>query len=364
MSPYYREDPLDAFDLFYCSERYPGCRKYKRVNEYGSGKSGIDLWGIKGGIEYDFTHASIAGDIEVDGNMHGYNFESKCGSTARRFHPRNALRGDCYGKILFHYEPLTNDENVYSLEESIADGRATMNKIVLSSAQEACLKEIIEKTNTDKLSKFEQLYINWNAIWINSNYSNPYKIIECKEFEEVYKYCMENENIIYILYYKLFHGENATIPILEKVLFDGNNDNKAKIRKFLADNEINKYNNEGKFIIYSTETNLKSFVKSLIPIDQTIKNVCSQIETIDNTYKDFNVIINKSIVNITIGVESESNIYLDILDLKGTSLLTICNNKVLEAGLYNFECKLDSKGIYLLRYINNGNLDVKKISIH
>lgn len=133
-SDYYSEDPLEAFDNYY--------------KAFGLTRSGatrenaiVALWGIvdnNGDIEY--THASVT---RGDGNVHGYDWESKPGSLMRTFHPCDALEGLDYGKILEYY---TLNQQESRLNKSIEIINSKTDSISFDSVEKNIIYDNIHRS--------------------------------------------------------------------------------------------------------------------------------------------------------------------------------------------------------------------------
>lgn len=197
-SEYYIEgDELASFDLFYSSERYPGCTRYTRTGATAA-NSVVDLWGTQENGVKVLTHGSITRNS--DGNHHGYDWESKPGAMTRTFHPRNALEGIDYGKVLYYYKPANNSTEEYiSLEQSIADNKAIMEKVELTLGQEAYISEYIADLSSQAVLNFNNLYRNWENIWNNSIFSNPDAQKGSVAYQQLLSACRNNNlNILFM----------------------------------------------------------------------------------------------------------------------------------------------------------------------
>lgn len=157
-SDYCYSESIAALDSFYCGLRYDGCTQYI-TEDVTPENAVIDIWAIQMHDITDITHASIRRNS--DKNMHGYDWESKLGTGHRIFHPRNSLRGEMYGNIIYSYrlDPMTATN--YSLGESIADGKSVMENVVFNNTEKAIIASETDKLTAFEKSSFMQRYDMW-----------------------------------------------------------------------------------------------------------------------------------------------------------------------------------------------------------
>lgn len=356
------EESLRAFDEFYASERYPGCQTYIRTNSLNCDNGGIDLWGNK---EYDklkdFTHASIKGD--VDGHMHGYDWESKAGEGIRLFHPRNSLRGFPYGDILFHYDPVNTNQRTYTLDECIADGRAKIANYELNDIQRDIINLNIKQIDHELYTHFMSLFIKWQNKKENVIQSNPYIICNCDEYRSLVHFIKVYPELRYCLYDMINQGESYAIPLFIQTIVDTNDYYKKFDEEFKAKAKLNKHDDDGKFIVYTPLSNAKAILKYILEEESIYKiGTSDRNETIlDPSY--FKVSQNKENIHIELNIDIQAKIRLDILDLEGRIISTIQESDILCPGKFDYVEQINQRGTYLIRLIKNGIPDVKKIII-
>lgn len=362
------EDPLRAFDKFYASERYPGCAKYTRSGATEE-NSVIDLWGKQtfSGLSatVKFYHASIK--HHSDGNHHGYDWESKLGPNERILHPRYALEGDLYGKVLYHYR-LSDDSpnNPITLDMALAENRAVMDNVVLSDSQETFLADRISDIAVDITAKFNALYSAWNYVWNNSFHSNPEFIKqEGTAYENLMIFCREYDATKYLVYEKLNRGITSSIPLFEDMYVVPVESSRLSLQSIHSTNENEIYDAEGRQIIRTPLSNLKRLLCQWIPSSPQPKFSAEEsISPKDNWIEDMiKIRPTGECVSLSLSLPEISNLNVDLLDHKGEFVRTIIHNQNMPGGNYDFTMIIPKGKLGIVRISINGNIFVKKIML-
>lgn len=354
-SPFYNENPLVAFDNFYY------LRGLTRRNATKD-NAVVALWGKKdekGAVIY--THASVK---EGDGNMHGYDWESKPGSMMRTFHPRADLKGFSYGEILEYYTLDSNVVKSKSFIEKIADGEIAIEYEDFDDNELNTISNNISGIDQMLLNEWETLYTVCKSVFENTVYSNPSEITSCSEFDVILRYIEKNKDCVYMVFDRLSHGEFTAVLILRELKKQGFfkdvdistrrggsemlNEDKVTIvrplisnyvalaRRFIGaynDNNIVELNDRDKFISGKTYSN--SFDFKLVSYNKEIR--------LDVAAADC-----KSIDSIILYDMSGREVYVSdkILDCRDQISFSVGN-----------------KGVYLAVVTVNGKINVKKIYV-
>lgn len=361
-SAYYipgEENSLSCFDLFYSSERFPGCKTYTRSGATAS-NSAVDLWGfINNGI-YEYTHGSISNNS--DKNHHGYDWESKPGSLTRTFHPRNALSGTSYGKVLRYYRISNSQTGNSSLESAVANNIAMIDNIKLTSSQEAFILNSINNISSQIKTDFHTLYNAWESIWNSSIYSNPDKIKDCETYTRLLNLCRNNNRLNYMVFDKLNKGIQSVIPLFEDLFVSNNSSALSNLLNIQITNNNLKYDANGKLIVRTISTNLKHLLKQMLPSNLNMPEKDSQESQSKSISDNFTLNLCQGTVDINVQIEKQSYVSLAILNQDGSIVKNLIAPMEMEAGSYNISTDLPSEGLYLVRYMVNGELFVKKVT--
>ncbi len=350
---------LACFDLFYSSERFPGCIRYTRSGATAN-NSAVDLWGFLNNGVYEYTHGSISKNS--DKNHHGYDWESKPGSLTRTFHPRNALSGTSYGKVLQYYRVSNSGTEDSSLESAIANNLATIDNVKLTSGQEAFILNSINNINSQTRTNFETLYNAWDGIWNSSIYSNPDKIKNCETYTMLLNLCRNNNSLNYLVFDKLNKGIQSVIPLFEDLFISNNSSALNNLLNIQIANNNLKYDADGKLIVRTISTNLKHLLKQMLLSNQNMPEKDSQKSQSNPINNNFSINLCQGAVDINIQLEKHSYVSLAILNKDGSIVKNLITPKEIEAGSYNISTELPSEGLYLVRYMVNGELFVKKVT--
>lgn len=205
-----------CFDNFYSNNpvRYPGAWNYTRTGA-NVNNSIVDLWALNG----YYTHASV----KKPGNNHphGYDWESKPGSTARTFHPRNALTNLSYGygAVVNYYIPTgtyaRNGTSVPSFEsdaDAVRAGVAVFENAKLTAAATQKLNTLMKKTAASFTADFNELYEAWKKTWeANAIYSDPAMYCKNPEHDALAKLALQNTRQAMLLVFDKFVGGDHLI---------------------------------------------------------------------------------------------------------------------------------------------------------
>lgn len=354
---------LEALDNYYASERYPGCTRYVRTSStIDNVTGGIDLWAKSSGAVP--VHASI--NRNSDSNHHGYDWESKLGNNERIFHARHALTGNDYGLVRYHYEPVNDNAAKVSIEEAIANGMAVMDNPVLSESQERFISAGISAMSPADKDKFNMLYDKWQEAWNHSIVGNPEIIKENPAYAPLLEACKSNPTYMLFVYDKINKGVCSVIPLFEDIYFANNTQNRARIKRIHEVNKHTEYDEDGRKIVHTASSNLKSLLKQLIPdsshkapgIDSVLshESPTDEVSQFDVTLSGNQIIVNMSLTRTTA-------VSIDVLDLDCNCVKRIKDASAMESGNYCFTSGSLEPNTYLVRCILNGCLNVKKVII-
>jgi hypothetical protein len=385
-SPYYVPgNDLASFDKFYHSCRYNGSRHYARQGATYT-NSGIDLWQT----DYGFTHASIS--KKADGQDHAYEFESKCGGLERVFHSRHGLSGSSYGYISYHYIPtgaicvsgggITDrseepDSLVYTifLDESIANGWSVIENVEFSKEEKEKIANIIKSSlHVSEIEYFEKLYATWKKTWEeNSIYSDPRKYAENKEYQSLIEFCRNKDKAGWCLIFEKYgEGDFLNTTAIEDIVLHDNPSHYELLQTILKENEENQYDKKERFIVRNFYSNGMLFIKRLLQNMGEGNIAKSTLYDDDKGIRysnsdEFNVYpYSSSEIMIDFSLDRDAKISLVIFDLQGKEVYIALNQRSLDQGTYQYvwDHTGNPRGLYLVRYVVNGNVNVKKVMIH
>lgn len=350
--------PLETFDLYFDTLRYVGCSTFSRQGATDS-NSVIDLWKVYDtDTAWHYTHTSVRKG--ADNNAHGYDWESKLGNLTRLYHPRNHVPMWSYGFVCEHYRRV--DTGLFSsLEEAIANGRAAYENVHFTQEEGDYIELQIKRIPLLVLSHFYVLYGKWNETWYSSPFSDPDMIADCDEYRELLAYCRNNELLKYAVYKILDEGNvNAICPVKDLTL----EDNRALLAKVFEDNRKRPTNDKGVRIFRTMQSNAMLYVKELLREESgrfgSRNNDLTGINYSNND--DFSIQLAGESIVLMFALGNSSRIYADVIDMDGKVIGTFVGNKMLQPDSYMYQCNVP-KGIYLVRYIVNGNVNVKKINV-
>ncbi len=359
---YVSGNDLASFDKFYSYPRYPGCAIYSRSGVTNE-NAVIDLWAIHRGNTYLYTHGSIKAGS--DGRMHGYDWESKPGGLMRTFHPREALTGNSYGQITYSYRRI-GTANAYSLVESIADGRAVLENVSFSTLEMDVIEEQINRLSVAQINRFTDLYEVWKETWKDSPYSNP-DAYRNEAYDRLLEYCRSLSASPYLVYRKLAEGEVFNLLLVQDLTLKEQTANQLILESVKTVNQSRTATAYGSTIVRSPYSNCMKYVKELLRADVSNSSILETDPLLtgneDIRYSNsdvFNVATNGSELLVDFVLDDASSVRMEVITRDGRLVNSLVNSQSLPAGTYQCSASL-SPGIYLIKFLVNGNLNIKKV---
>ena len=355
--------PLASFDLFYISERYPGCGVFVRGGAT-SGNSAVDLWATGSPGSYNYTHASIKKG--ADENAHGYDWESKPGSLMRTFHPRTALSGSSYGNIVEYYRNA-GTWATHTLAEAIADGKAVLENVRFDNTEIAIVEEDIASLSSNDVNTFHALFTAWKSTLESTPFSNP-NLFRNSQYSDLLKHCRSQQTLIALVYDKLNSGEQFAGLLVKDLTFYGNTQNQLLLDSIINANKQMQTTSNGATIVRSPHSNMVKYVKALLAgrasSFRSVTGTTGLNGGIRYSNEDvLNVANNDAGISINFTLSEKAKVSLSVINLRGEEVVSILRNGQLQAGEYNYSAGL-TKGIYLVKQVVNGNVNVKKVIIN
>lgn len=361
-------NPLACFDNFYSSERYPGCSKFTR-NGATVANSVIDLWAKVNGTNKEYTHGSM--NFGADDNPHGFAWESKSGALARTFHPRYALQGEDYGQVVEYYRCSYKGKGLtYPLLWAVATGDAILTHVTFVDFEKEIIR--LEKANMSQseINNFNTKYSAWKTVWENSPLSNPAEIKKDPAYTALLNYCNSILTTQYLVFEKLGEGDIMAMELVKDMTLVGNVRNNAIQNSIKRSNSLTETDPSGAKIVRSPYSNAMLYVKELLsggtsshaPTRSKDGNGGATGITYSNT-DQFNVYNIEKEITVSFELNNDAKISIIIYDLSSKIISNPLTNQRMEAGNYEYSAIMPQPGIYLVKYVMNGNINAKKITI-
>jgi len=236
----------------------------------------IAMWAKPNG---EITH----GSIRKPGNTHahGYDWESKPGSLARTFHPRNALSGYSYGNIVKYYRQATSPSMIgkttgstqgLSFEESVAQGLTVIESVELTGTEKAKLESRPATTSRNINKNLNTLYSRWmekNKSEAYKPISNPYVFVETADGQHLLSYAKNNvEDAVMFFASIIFddqRGKEFERNISHYMFWEVAKGRYGAIMENIkGDWKRNKYTKDGRYIAPLPETFTKKYIKQIL----------------------------------------------------------------------------------------------------
>lgn len=350
LSDYYVEgDTLASFDKFYASNRYEGCATYTRTKATKD-ESVVDLWAVKTTNGYSYKHASIKEG--ADEHHHGYAWESKPGSLTRTFHPRFALEGDSYGKVVAYYIRNNASTSAISLDESLSENKSLLEHVDLSETELSIINNNIIDIPTNIKSQFEKKLSLWEDVCNKSIFSSPEDLKNCDEYKELLSLCKRYDALKYLAFSKLDDDDHYMVILIEDLLVSQNY------------NILNEIKNENASLTRSSNSqivrtplgNTVKFVKKLLgntnDENSSVKYSNTDHVTVEST--------GNGKIAIGLSLEEPSTISIEVSDSNG-ALVSSTSKVKREKGRHTLPVSISGHGVFFVKCYVNGNINVKKI---
>ncbi|MDR2126648.1 MAG: T9SS type A sorting domain-containing protein [Prevotellaceae bacterium] len=361
---YVENNPLESFHKFLLTPKYDECPVYSKIGATQE-NSVIDLRMRYDNVGNLYIGASIKDG--ADNHPHGFAWETKFGQNLRCFHPRTSLEGGYYGNTVAYFRRVGTGK---LLAEAIADGTAVLQHVEFTpledniiAAQKAILTTTVKNTFNAK----------FNA-WKATNNYNSAKIINNSEFDSLLSYCISNPGTAYLVYEKLgdsdfdasYLVDTLSLVSLNNVTILDNIIEDSKQMRLRAANNINYVDT-----IVSPIANAMKYVKAILtgggaPLlspgqgNGNSESVATGIRYSNDD--EFNAVNNSSGISINFSIRDNAKISLAVIDLKGRVMETVLQGQALSSGNHNYTVNLPA-GIYLVKYVLNGNVNVKKVIV-
>jgi len=340
--------------------RYNGAKNYSRT---GGGNAVIAAFSTSNDVS-KLTHFAVTKNANMQ--MHGYQWESKLGSTGRLFHPLNSVSGKLYGNtIAYYYDPsrpmlssLSNIEENFTLKQSIENGLTIIEGVTLDDAQQNLIS--LYKQRRTSINELETLYDNWKRCLKASEYlfeNNPYKFLDNQEANSLVQYAKDNleESLIYLVD-RMFNIkrdsldiENAILPVLFCEIAKDKYGN--IIENIKEEWNMSNYTKSGEYKFPAPSVFTKKYMKDILNknylmnsnsnVRHALKNEENSI-SFDNDQL-FTVTPNPASLSskVNIGLPKEAQVTIKIINGHGVVIGIPLNNRILNQGKYSYGIDYD-----------------------
>jgi hypothetical protein len=336
---YVAGNPLAGFDRYYSNtpvKRYSGAPNYTRSGA-NNVNAVVDLWAYLG----SYTHASV----RKPGNSHphGYDWESKPGSTARTFHPRNALNGAApsyYGDVVGYYWPTgtfaarASGFGAISTDKAAIDaGYDVADKAALSTEANNKLQQLNGRVSGTSNEMFNKLYDAWQATWKASEIqSDPQRYYQNAEGEALLKYCRENRSEVLPMVFSRYLQGNA---ICNHLLYMLTYEQYGKLLDEVKNEYISdQYDKQGRYIVNNSYCNGIRYIEKILRDNNTAQIVAPApvelftVQVAPNPVKDA--------FNIQLDIKQTSTITIQLINTQTGATKSVKTATTLLAGTYRF----------------------------
>ena len=352
---YVNGDDLAKFDYFYGTVRYSGSSVFTRLGATEENSS-VDLWAtVAADGTREYTHASVRKG--ADNNAHGFDWESKCGSYVRTYHPRYRVPWISYGQVVEHYRRVDSGTTGMSLEESVANGLTVVENVSFTAEESSCIDQHISGIPISTMEQFNSMFDRWENVWDTSVHSNPDIISDCDEYRSLLSLCNTLEGLKYAVYKKLGEGHVCAVCLVRDLTL---NDNQDSFEAATSKCEKRKKTKSGVGIFRSTHAVTMLYVKEMLSKDTGVTSVATGLSYSNSD--EFTVSASGRSLTLRFTLDSPRVVLADVIDLDGNIISNLLMKSRLEAGSHVFGCTMPG-GTFLVRYIVDGNINVKKISI-
>jgi hypothetical protein len=282
-SYWFNGGPVATMDQFYANTlpgynpRYAGAENFTRtgatlVNE------AIVCWSSDG-TGNGITHSSVR--KPANGQMHGYQWESKCGGNLRCFHPRNAMHGSYplvgYGEIYCSYKSTgtfastakmaaLNITSPLTLDESIKLNLTKFEEVSVTAVEQARIDNLIAGVPAAAAGEFAEKFEKWRDTWNRaplcySSASRDYA--QSNEYRSLLDFCRkQGKTILPLLCNTLQKAKHGAAGVILEDLLGGRH--AALMKEVDFENESTKFTPDGTLIIRSGQGNMRKLCRKVL----------------------------------------------------------------------------------------------------
>lgn len=327
---------ITCFDHFYANTpvRYPGAWNYTRTGATVN-NSIVDVWALNG----YFTH----GSVRKPGNNHphGYDWESKPGSTARTFHPRNALTNDSYGygHVVNYYiatgtyaNMVAGAQQFETDADAVKAGVAVFENAVLTVQAQDKLKLLLRKVDAGFTKQFDQLYTNWKKTWAaNGIYSDPAMYCKNAEHEALASFAAKRPREAMLLIFEKFVNEKD--HLIGELMWTLTKERYSYLLTEVKNERAAKPNDEnGRYKIHGDHDNGILYVEKILRLLEDKQEIKTTNETIVIVTVSPNPLQDRFTVKLQLNKSAE--ISVKALSAQTGRMIEMQKAKLLPAGAY------------------------------
>jgi len=308
----------------------------------------------------------------------------------RTFHPRNALRGNAYGNVDKYYRwngtiakalgSLAKQiEKGLTLEESVAKGLTTREKVEFSDSEKTRLANLIEKLPENVGQEFKKKYMAWKETWNDPDvciHSDPRKYAVSEQYAKLLTYCRkQGKAILPLLFQQLEQGDIFVINALEDLTFV---EHRSLLDGIRQESAQARFDEKGVYIAPSIRANAMKYCKRLLASDmkgqfkESPKDGFGQrLNTPDrfalgqNYPNQFN-----PMTHIRYGLPFSSRVSLRIYDIMGHEIAVLVNDETKSKGWYTATWNGRDRhgnpvasGVYFCRLVAGKHVQISKIML-
>lgn len=314
------------------------------------------------------THFAVMN--KANGQLHGFDCESKIGTWGRITHTEKSLYGSEYGKTYYSYyevqSPLEFKHNTLSklalpkvctMEQSIKEGLSIDRKVELSASE----KEELDGFGRLVLDKdFEKMYSDWVADYtLADNFGEDNAIFSGQEFQKLVQQGRKHwKKNMSFLCGKIFVNTNehedeqdlASVLLCEMVAPYY----AAKMDSIKDDWFKNQYTEDGKYICPTIEYFTKRYVKSILEEEYTKTNVAQGFDG------DSIVLEGR---NLKVNLAKDAVVSLQFQNVTTNNSLMLLNSQLMKKGKYVYEIDVLplASGVNVCTLVVNGKASSVKL---
>jgi hypothetical protein len=244
-----------------------------------------------------------------------------------------------------------------SLEESVANGLTVVENVSFTAEESSCIDQHISGIPISTMEQFNSMFDRWENVWDTSVHSNPDIISDCDEYRSLLSLCNTLEGLKYAVYKKLGEGHVCAVCLVRDLTL---NDNQDSFEAATSKCEKRKKTKSGVGIFRSTHAVTMLYVKEMLSKDTGVTSVATGLSYSNSD--EFTVSASGRSLTLRFTLDSPRVVLADVIDLDGNIISNLLMKSRLEAGSHVFGCTMPG-GTFLVRYIVDGNINVKKISI-
>ena len=292
----------------------------------------------------------------------GYSWEMKHAGLYRYFLPRNAIDSLSDAHVSY-YRKMTPSETeqwggVHFTDESVYESYQ------FTANERSYVEDKLKAIDDDTYFAFEDLFVvAYDTLVLSS--SNGFSELEASaEYQELQSMCRNRNELLYLVMNQVSYGNLLAVKLLGDVYAEDYPVSLDHMKKYCNDHL---YSADGKAICRTMQARAMLFAKDLLAEDMqgsTPQSIVSPEGITRSNDADALVAkVNGRSIEIAFDLEREARVSVHVFTTDGKTVGTHLDDTPLSEGHHALQVNVRQAGVYLVSYIENGCIFIRKVKV-